>query len=199
MLPVRSLIKGQLRRLNRICRHVLEDKDVGVKWSCVMEETGVPEKKKKKNKHRPWMDDHYPVTCQCPESNTGRSGDKAINISLRYSCLPHPCASCSLPPSEKRHRTWMDDHYPVTCQRPESNTGRSDDKARDIPLRYPCPPYASCSLPPSEKRHRPWKDEHYPVKCQSLESNTGCSGDKAKDNPLRYPCPLMLLLFTSPV
>ena len=100
-----------------------------------MEETGVPEKKKTTKKHRPWMDDHYPVTCQCPESNTDRS----------------------------------------------------DDKARDIPLRYPCPPYTSCSLPPSEKRHRPWMDEHYPVKCQSLESNTGRSGDKARDNLLRYP------------
>ena len=44
--------------------HVLVNADIGVSWSCMAEETGVP-----LENHRPWMGDHYPITCKHRESD----------------------------------------------------------------------------------------------------------------------------------
>ena len=49
--------------------------------SCQVEETRVP-----REKHQPWMGDHYPVTCQWRESNLGYSCELS-DISMRIQAL----------------------------------------------------------------------------------------------------------------
>ena len=65
--------------------HVLEGADVGILWSYVVEETGVPG-----GNHRHWADGHYPATSKRRKSNQGRSGGKRRFYPCTIQALTEP-------------------------------------------------------------------------------------------------------------
>ena len=69
---------------HRTYKRVLEGTDVGVLWSNVVEETGVPG-----GNHRPWAGDHYPATCRRRDQTrttavTGEGFTPALSRPLKF-------------------------------------------------------------------------------------------------------------------